>query len=64
MNDAIVAFIVNDLRPVDAVGKAGMLQLLAAFTQIGAVYGAMKPQDVLTTIPSRFSVSSASFRLL
>lgn len=37
VNDALVAFIVNDLRPVDAAGEQGMLQLLSAFTQIGAV---------------------------
>lgn len=58
VNDAVVAFIVKDLRPVDAVGKPGMLNLLSVFTLIGSVYGAMKPEDVDNMLPSRFSVSS------
>lgn len=58
MNDAAVAFVVNDLRPVDAVTKPGLLTLLAVFTQIGAAYGKMEPEDVLNVLPSRFTVSS------
>lgn len=57
VNDAAVAFVVNDLRPVEAVTKPGLLTLLAAFTQIGAVYGKMEPEDVLKVLPSRFTVS-------
>lgn len=58
VNDAAVAFVVKDLRPVDAVTKPGLLTLLAVFTQIGAAYGKMEPEDVLDVLPSRFTVSS------
>lgn len=58
VSDAAVSFVVNDLRPVDAVTKTGILTLLAAFTQIGAVYGKMEPEDILNVLPSRFTVSS------
>lgn len=58
VSDAAVAFVVYDLRPVDAVTKPGLLTLLAVFTQIGAVYGQMEPGDVLNVLLSRFTVSS------
>lgn len=58
INDAAVSFVVNDLRPVDAVTKPGLITLLAVFTQIGVAYGKMGPEEVLKILPSRFSVSS------
>lgn len=57
INDAAVSFVVNDLRPVEAVTKPGLVTLLAVFTQIGAAYGKMNSADVLRILPSRFSVS-------
>lgn len=57
VNDAAVSFVVNDMRPVDAVTKSGLVTLLAVFTQIGNVYGKMDTNGVLSLLPSRFSVS-------
>lgn len=58
VNDAAVSFVVNDMRPVDAVTKSGLVTLLAVFTQIGNLYGKMDAEGVLSILPSRFSVSS------
>lgn len=64
VNDAAVSFVVNDMRPVEAVTKAGLVTLLTVFTQIGAAYGKMNPADVLQILPSRFSVSNISLFIL
>lgn len=57
VNDAAVSFVVNDMRPIDAVTKKGLIQLLAVFTWMGAHYGKMNEDEVLNMLPSRFSVS-------
>lgn len=57
VNNAAVSFVVNDMRPVDAVTKPGLVSLLATFTQIGAAYGQMNTEDILNLLPSRHSVS-------
>lgn len=57
VNDAAVSFVVNDMRPVDAVTKPGLVSLLSMFTQIGAAYGQMSSDDILNLLPSRYSVS-------
>lgn len=57
VSDAAVSFVVNDMRPVDAVTKTGLVTLLAVFSQIGSHYGRMEKEDILRLLPSRFSVS-------
>lgn len=58
VKNAVVKFIVNDMRPVDAVTKIGLVNLLALFTQLGAHYGQMNCTDVAKLLPSRFTVSN------
>lgn len=57
VNEAAVSFVVNDMRPVDAVTKIGLVTLLSVFTQIGAHYGKLDNPSVLKLLPSRFTVS-------
>lgn len=56
VNEAAVSFVVNYLRPIDAVTKSGMITLLAVFTLIGSIYGRMNFESILQILPSRFSV--------
>lgn len=58
VKNAVVKFIVNDMRPVDAVTKIGLVNLLALFTQLCAHYGQMNCTDVAKLLPSRFTVSN------
>lgn len=57
IKDAAVVFIVKDMRPFDAIKKVGLVNLMAKFTEIGAVYSKMSFEDVLNLLPSRQTVS-------
>lgn len=60
VKNAVVKFVVNDMRPVDAITKIGLVNLLSLFTQLGAHYGQMNCEDVAKLLPSRFTVSIKS----
>lgn len=63
VKDAVVKFVVNDVRPVDAITKIGLINLLALFTQLGAHYGQMNNEDIVKLLPSRYTVSIATSAL-
>lgn len=60
VRDAAIAFVVQDMRPINSLNGEGMTSLLSKMTFIGAKYGALTEEAIaeLKIIPSRQTVSA------
>lgn len=57
VSEAAAAYLVNDMRPMDSLGKPGMIQWITFLSTIFAHYGSMTATDVERLLPSRITVS-------
>lgn len=58
VKEAMVRFVVKDVRPIVATSGTGFIDIMAQMTAIGAKYGAMTASDLTKSnlLPSRFTV--------